>query len=147
MNAIRLSLLTGVVALGLFVPQALAITGGTVDEENTFSNVGAMVVAVPGSPPWVGGSGTLIRPRVFLTAGHLSVLTQQYPGLTPYLFISFGKDALDPDTWHEIESGITHPDYQDLGQNNPHTNDVGVFILKEAIDDLPLANLPHERFP
>ena len=44
MNAIRLSLVTAIVACGLFVSQALAITGGDVDVNNDYSNVGAIVV-------------------------------------------------------------------------------------------------------
>jgi hypothetical protein len=146
MNA-RVSLLTGVVMLGLFVPQAFAITGGQVDQNNTYNNVGALVFQTPDLGTIVGGSGTLIHPRVFLTAGHCTGFLQVNPSLLPFSFITFGKDALDPTTWHEIEAVFTHPDfeYHPMG-NNPHLNDVGVIILKEPIYDLPLAKLPYEGF-
>jgi len=151
MNAIRLSLVAAIVALGLFVLQALAITGGTVDEKNTYSNVGAVVVQMPGEQPWVFCSGTLIHPRVFLTAAHCTIVPQQDPSLMRYGHVSFATDAFDSKTWHDVEVVITHPGYQppmdpgDLG-NNPHLNDVGVMILKKPVRDVPLAKLPYRGF-
>ena len=47
-----------------------AITGGQVDTNNIYSNVGAMVYAPPGTVPKPEFSGTLIHPRVFLTAAY-----------------------------------------------------------------------------
>ncbi len=60
--------------------------------------------------------------------------------------MSFEEDAFDPDqtTWHEIEAVITHPDYTCNG-NAPDLNDVGVVILKDAVD-LPPAKLPYAGF-
>lgn len=135
-----------------FTRQAIAITGGDVDHNNTYSNVGCVVFVPPDglAPPFVYFSGTLIHPRVLLTAGHTGVIMQELPGVIPYLRVSFGTDALDPSTWHEVETGFAHPDYhaanRQVMDNNPRSNDVGVIILKEPIDDLPLAKLPKEGF-
>jgi hypothetical protein len=38
-----LPLLAGILSLGMFVSQAVAISGGEVDEDNTYSNVWALV--------------------------------------------------------------------------------------------------------
>ena len=153
MNAIRLSLLTAIVALGLSVPRAVAITGGTVDKDNTFSNVGACVYRAAQSGPNIGKpfvlfSGTLIHPRVFLTAGHCTDLYRQYPDLIPLTCISFGKDALDPKTWHDIEAVFAHPEFERHLSTNPDTYDVGVIILKKPVNTrkVPVATLAYEGF-
>ncbi len=151
-------LLAGAVALLLISAalsrQAWAITGGEVDENNTYSNVGAVVAAppIPGWEPFVWFSATLIHPRVLLTAGHATTLLDQYPERIPYCHVSFGTYALDPSTWVEIETAITHPDFrpanaQDTG-NPPYYNDVGVIILKKPVNTrkVPLAKLPYKGF-
>ena len=146
-------LLAGTVALLLisagFTGPAWAITGGEVDEQNTYSNVGALVWLPPdGSGPVVAGSGTLIHPRVFLTAGHIAIFGEENPWAIPLTFVSFGTDAFDPSTWHEVEAAITHPEYKynRTGPCGQFANDVGVIILKEPIYDVPLATLPDEGF-
>ena len=136
-------ILAGAVALLLIsgaFSAAWAISGGQVDTNNTFSNVGNLVFQSPGSEPGVGPSGTLIHPRVFLTAGHVTAILEQLP--LPYIHISFGNYSLDSNTWHEIEAVITHPNYRDVGMNNPHYNDLGVVILKQPVENVPVANLP-----
>jgi hypothetical protein len=152
MNA-RAFLLAGIAMLGLFVQQAVAITGGELDEKNAYSNVGACVYRAATSGPDIGKpfvlfSGTLIHPRVFLTAGHCTDLYRQYSDLIPLTCVSFGTDALDPSTWRDIEAVITHPQYRPIGTNNPAYNDVGVIILKKPINTrkIPLAKLPYEGF-
>jgi hypothetical protein len=155
MNAIRLSFVTAIVAWGLFAPQALAITGGKVDEKNTYSNVGALVVIRSPFPedqcPWVTCTGILIHPRVLLTAGHATAFFEAFwaqgIGSPDDLRVSFGVNAYDPATWLEIEGVITHPDFRDPNPkqiaNAPFLNDVGVVILKNPVsEDVPLAVLP-----
>jgi hypothetical protein len=97
-------------------------------------------------------TGSLIHPRVLLTAGHATAFIEarwaQGLGGPQDLRVSFGVNALDPTTWHEIETVITHPDYhpanvQDTG-NTARYNDVGVIILKKPVNTrkIPLARLP-----
>jgi hypothetical protein len=143
MNAIRLSLLMAIVAWALFAQQALAITGGQVDEDNIYSNVGCLFV--PGDsefPPWVSASGTLIHPRVLLTAGHVTAFFDEHYLAAPYFRVTFGNNINEPAAWYEIETWITHPDYRDIGMNNPKSNDVGVIILKQPVINVTPAQLP-----
>ncbi|MHC4406646.1 MAG: S1 family peptidase [Planctomycetota bacterium] len=119
---------------------AWAIIFGEVDEDNQFANVGAIVVLPrPGSgnPPRVICSGTLVHSRVFLTAGHCTEVLENLMDVGMPLWairVSFGVDALDEKTWHDVADVITHPDYgweQRNGTANPR--DVGVIILAKPV--------------
>ena len=145
----------GLALLGLAVQSALAITGGEVDAGNRYSNVGAILIVKNASGvdrpvPRVSCTGTLIHPRVLLTAGHCThvwetAFADPQLGFSPdNLRVSFGVDSLDPSTWLQIEGVITHPDFDPRFINgfNQDLNDVGVVILKEPVFDLPLATLP-----
>jgi V8-like Glu-specific endopeptidase len=129
-------LATLVLILALVAPPAAAITNGEPDGES-HPNVGLMIADIDGEAQW-RCSGTLIAPRVFLTAGHCvgdgatgarvwfdSDMTdnQEYP---------YGGETSTEGT------PIPHPDYN-WGDSDPH--DVGVVILDEAVD-LALAALP-----
>ena len=75
-----------VLAAGLL--PAAAITGGEPDGAG-HPNVGMMIADVDGEPAW-RCTGTLIAPRVFLTAGHCVISgTKDCPGTD-------GSDSL----WH-----------------------------------------------
>jgi hypothetical protein len=105
-----------------------AITWGQPDTKHT--NVGAMVVDWPGYGPWQVCSGTLINPRVFLTAGHC---TDGWEGTGVETFwVNFDQDALNADTLLEVEEVITHPEYWWGPTSNPH--DVGILILAASRD-------------
>jgi secreted trypsin-like serine protease len=129
-------LLILIVAVG----PASAITWGELDTEHT--NVGAMVVDWPDYGPWQTCSGTLIHPRVFLTAGHCTVDWEPY-GVDTF-WVNFDTYALNEDTLLDVEAVIPHPDYNWGPQSNPH--DVGVLILKEPVTDIEPAILPEEGF-
>jgi secreted trypsin-like serine protease len=117
-----------------------AITWGQPDTKHT--NVGAMVVDWPGYGPWQVCSGTLINPRVFLTAGHC---TDGWEGTGVETFwVNFDQDALNADTLLEVEEVITHPEYWWGPTSNPH--DVGILILAAPVSGITPATLPDEGF-
>lgn len=127
---------------------AQAIIFGEVDEDNEFPNVGAIVgLPRPGSggSPIVICSGTLIHERVFLTAGHCTARIEELlaNGVPLWAFqVSFGVDALDEKTWHDVSAVITHPDYgweAENGTANPR--DVGVLILDKPVKKIKPALL------
>jgi secreted trypsin-like serine protease len=137
----RLWISLGVVlTLALMAVPAMAITWGEPDTEHT--NVGAMVVDWPGYGPWQVCSGTLIHPRVFLTAGHC---TSGWEGTGVETFwVNFDQDALNEDSLLEVQEVITHPDYWWGPTSNPH--DVGALVLAEPVTGIEPANLPYEGF-
>jgi secreted trypsin-like serine protease len=118
-----------------------AITWGQLDTEHT--NVGAMVVDWPGYGPYQVCTGTLVHPRVVLTAGHC---TEGWEGTGVETFwVNFDQDALNEATLLVVEEVITHPDYWWGPTSNPR--DVGALVLAEPVtDDIAPANLPYEGF-
>ena len=118
---------------------AAAITWGEPDTEHT--NVGAMVVDWPGWGPYQVCSGTLIHPRVFLTAGHC---TEGWGPEFQSFWVNFDQDALNETTLLDVEQVITHPDYWWGPTSNPH--DVGLLILSEPVIGIETAILPDEGF-
>jgi len=137
----KLSVLVGLVLiLTVGAVPVLAITWGELDTEHT--NVGALVVDWPEYGPFQICSGTLIHPRVFLTAGHCTYDLDAYGIET--VWVNFDQYALNMDTLLEVEEVITHPDYNWGPQSNPH--DVAVLILKDAVTGIEPAQLPPEGF-
>jgi len=137
----RLSVLLGLLlVLIVGVLPVAAITWGEPDTEHT--NVGAMVVDYPGYGPFQWCSGTLIHPRVFLTAGHC---TEGFEDGSTKLWVNFHQNALNEKTLLDVEKVITHPDYNWGPTSNP--NDVGVLILKKPVKKrIEPATLPEEGF-
>jgi secreted trypsin-like serine protease len=137
----RLSVLLGLLlVLTIGVLPVAAITWGEPDTEHT--NVGAMVVDWPGYGPYQVCSGTLIHPRVFLTAGHC---TEGWEGTGVETFwVNFDQYALNEKTLLDVEAVITHPDYNWGPTSDPH--DVGVLILKKSVRRIKPAELPEVGF-
>jgi secreted trypsin-like serine protease len=136
----KVGMLLGLVVVLAVAAPVAAITWGQPDTVHT--NVGAMVVDWPGYGPWQVCSGTLIHPRVFLTAGHC---TSGWEGTGVETFwVNFDQHALNEGTLLEVEQVITHPDYWWGPNSNPH--DVGVLILAEPVEGITPATLPEEGY-
>ena len=129
---------------------AKAITWGEPDLDNTYSNVGSIVVDLTDREPLQFCSGTLIAPTVFLTAGHctdylINVLIANGRLTLETTMVSFDpEDVTQADTWIAVAQIVTHPDYGIIYDANDD-HDVGLLVLAEPVD-LPLANLPPEGF-
>jgi hypothetical protein len=131
----RFLLAVALVALvGMGVQPVLAITWGELDTEHTY--VGAMVVDWPDYGPFQVCSGTLIHPRVFLTAGHCTEGWEPY-GVTTF-WVNFDEYALESKKLLDVEEVITHPDFS----WSPPSYDVGVLILKKPVKRITPAALP-----
>jgi hypothetical protein len=137
-----------VLILALRALPAAAITGGELDGED-HPNVGLMIADIDGEPVW-RCSGTLIAPRVFLTAGHCAG-----DGATGAR-VWFDSDmSANPEYPYGGETSyegvpVAHPYYswppENIWPNNPlYPNgdyyDVGLVILEEAVTDIQPATL------
>ena len=105
----------------------------------------------PTPAPMVCGSGTLIHPRVFLTAGHATALLETVLGNGSFnlsdMRLSFGSNALDSGSWWTVSNLLTHPDYYAKAQTESGWGaiplpDVGVIIFPSPITDILPAALP-----
>lgn len=141
--------LTAIFGVALITVMALsstayAITNGQPDGD-AYPYVG-MVVTWDGASPYVYlGSGSLIAPKVVLTAGHMT----DDPNIA-FVWVSFDPIAswspMGSD-WNVVESWHTHPDYEILASPQLKdwiTHDVGILILDEPVFMDPYGELPEE---
>lgn len=135
-----LGLIVALVLLAVTVIPVAAITWGEPDTDHT--SVGAMVVDYPGYGPWQACSGTLVHPRVFLTAGHCTVDWEDI-GVDTF-WVNFDQNAVNPSTLLDVQEVIPHPDYWWGPTSNPH--DVGALVLAEPVTGIDPANLPEPGF-
>jgi hypothetical protein len=125
----------------------------SLDLENRYSNVGAIMVWQvddAGKPVQLLAfvSGTLIRDRVMVTAGHFTAPAKALGSIPPdrRVFASFSpNDAKDPTTWIPVVRFVTHPSMPHCPpppQCDP-TDDVLVAPLEPGIADVGLVFLAH----
>lgn len=126
----------------LAVAPAGAITYGTIDTGHPY--VGAIIADLSHVRPDIGiiewCSGTLIAPRVFLTAGHCTRALDAWQVPLDRIWVSFADNIwAKPSSWKPIETYVTHPDYWWGPTSDPH--DVGVVILAKAVRGIGLGQL------
>jgi hypothetical protein len=142
--------LAGIALARFGLNEAQAITNGQLDG-NAHPNVGGFVWLVSPRPPTpaplVAGTGSLIHPRVVLTAGHgtnlVKTLVDQDAMTLDDILISFATDTADPGTWRSISAMLPHPEYLANPTNGP---DVGVAILKRPVTRISTVPLPPVGF-
>ena len=125
----------------------------TVDLENRYSNVGTIMVwrvDDAGEPVELRGfaSGTLIRDRVMLTAGHFTAPANALDSLPPSIriFASFSPTgAKDRETWIPVVGTATHPSmpYCPPPPQCDPTDEMLVAPLAPGIADVGLVFLAH----
>ena len=144
------------VIAGIMLLRSGAMTASpqaTIDLENRYPNVGAIMVwrvDDAGRPVELRGfaSGTLIRDRVMVTAGHFTAPAKALGSLPPSIrmFASFSPtDAKDPRTWIPVVRLATHPSMPHCPpppQCDP-TDEILVAPLEPGIADVGLVFLEH----
>ena len=141
------------VVIALADPSSTSSAQATVDLGNRYPNVGALMVwrvDDAGRPVELRGfaSGTLIRDRVMVTAGHFTAPATSLGALPPStrMVASFSPtNARDPATWITVVRFATHPSMPRCPpppQCDP-TDDSLVAPLQTGIADVGLVVLAH----
>lgn len=154
MNTTRRTITAVIVGTIVLAPRSTIVAAqATVDLENRYPNVGAIMVwrvDDAGKPVELRAfvSGTLIRDRVMLTAGHFTAPATTLGTLPPSIriFASFSPtNAKDPSTWIPVVSHATHPSMPRCPpppQCDP-TDEILVAPLEPGIADVGLIFLAH----
>lgn len=143
---------TAALAAGaILVCSSTGSTQAVLDAENRYANVGTLMVwrvdASENPVELLGfASGTLIRDRVMLTAGHFTAPTTTLGTLPPSLriFASFSpNEAKDPRTWIPAVGYATHPSMPPcpLPPQCDPTDEILVAPLEPGIADVGLVFL------
>jgi secreted trypsin-like serine protease len=124
-----------VLVLAVAAVPVMAITWGQSDTAHT--NVGAMMMVLPGWGNTPVCSGTLIHEQLFLTAAHCT------DGVDAgEVWVNFDPDGTNLDELFDVAEVITHPDYRWGPTSNPR--DVAILVLAEPVTDIAPAILPEE---
>lgn len=124
-------------AIGLAAP-AHAVTYGIPDVVHP--SVGAILLDFdgPGALQWC--TGTLISPRVLLTAGHCTQGLDRYRVPVDVVRVSFALNFWsDPASWRTVDGWVTHPEFRWGPTSDPH--DLGVIVLARPETSLVPASL------
>jgi hypothetical protein len=138
--------------LAIAVP-AFAIVNGELDTDNDYPNVCAILsTEAPGGGETrqAFSTGTLIHPRIVLTAGHTVVLVRNLvdnPNNQIELediVVDFTPDAHDVDsTDYQIQATFLHSGYHD---RDASSIDVGLIVLTERVAGITPVNLPEAGY-
>lgn len=118
----------GLLTMSLVAPAAAITKGGVVDTNNTYSYVGLMVAYIDDVPQW-RCSGTLVSPRLFVTAGHC---TDGADSVQIWFDVDLTDAAANNYPWGPGDASgtpYTHPDYD---PNAFYAHDLGVVVLDRA---------------
>jgi len=128
-------LLIALVLTAVIVSSAGAITWGELDG-NAHPHVGTLIFRQNGIG-WYSCTGTLVTPRLLLTAGHCveeagNINDMTYVRFDEYAVADYYPPTMDwlNDKWLAVETVIPHPLYNDSAEF-PYTYDIGFVILAE----------------
>jgi secreted trypsin-like serine protease len=119
------------ITLALSAGPGLAQTGAAVEDGNGHPNVGALLWARPDGSLLIACSGTLVAPRVFLTASHCTSFldswgqTRAYVTFDPYFGTNVDRSITSTPYVGQV---VTNPAYK-----RPYRNDVSLILLDEAV--------------
>jgi hypothetical protein len=128
---------------------SFAITAGTKDTTNIHANVGVLVARAVGGGGFLC-SGTLIHPRVVLTAGHCTQGFQDaiddgvVSGIDQVSVNFLPTNVPFPNTPGNlaVDRMITHPKFRFRSQMSSEQTDIGLVFLKEPVRGITPAVLP-----
>jgi hypothetical protein len=136
------TLLVLLLMVSLAVPLA-AITWGWKDTDNRYPEVGDILVTW-GDQTIGDCTGTLIAPRVVLTAGHCAARFNRYlaSGEITDIRVSFDVEPFVAGaTAYEVSELVAHPEFRGL-QPRSDPYDLGLVILEEDVVGIAPATLP-----
>jgi len=129
------------VAVLAFSNLGAAITWGEPDYGHAYA--GAIVISYSGGW-WQYCSGSLVSPKVFLTAGHCTVDLETGAIALSRVRVTLSQDIHAPDAiFLEVAAVHTHPEYPGPQSD---THDIGVLVLKNAVTDVTPGILPLQGY-
>jgi len=132
-----------ILALSLVTPVA-GISWGQSDGVG-HPNVCAVIVDT-GQGLYAVASGTLIHPKVVLTAGHVTAYLAAMGVEASDVYVTFDSVLSSSATFHGIASYETPPQYFSSGNKQSNPYDMGALILSVPVVGITPAELPEENY-